>query len=86
MNFTKDTEAICLKARDTEKTTAATRARTTEILAENVITKIIAARIAIGAEEIADLVVHMTRAETLAVRAEKIAHARRVLAETFGSG
>ena len=76
MNFTKDTEAICPKARDTEKTTAALAAIATEALAESsVIPTITAARRTREAE-----------AADLADLAEKIADARQFSATTFGSG
>lgn len=75
-NIMKDTEVICLKARDTEKTADARRVKATETLAESSeIQKIIAA----GRESEAEAV-------DLADLAEKLADARRFWATTFGSG
>lgn len=76
MNFTKDTEAICLKARDTEKTADARRVKATEALAENSVIPTITAADREREAEAVDL----------ADLAENLADARRFWATTFGSG
>ena len=72
-NIMKDTEVICLKARDAEKTVDVCGMKATEILAESSeIQKIIAA----GRE----------REEKTADFAEAVVDTHWILAATFGSG